>query len=46
MAQLKSDLKDMQERNQRLMDNIEILEKEKENSKALKEYNHFLEEQL
>lgn len=44
MAQLKSDLKDLQERNQRLLDSIEILEKEKENNKGLKEYTHFLED--
>ncbi len=46
MAQLKSDIKDMQERNQRLLDSIEMLEKEKENNKNLKEYVTYLEDQL
>lgn len=36
MAQVKSDLKDMQDRNQRLIESLEILEKEKENNKNLK----------
>eukprot|EP00347_Sterkiella_histriomuscorum_P012574 403368045 len=46
MAQIKSDLKDMQDRNQRLVESLEILEKEKENNKNLKEYVQYLEEQL
>lgn len=46
MAQVKSDLKDMQERNQRLVESLEILEKEKENYKSYKQYVSYVEEQL
>ncbi|CDW90673.1 UNKNOWN [Stylonychia lemnae] len=46
MAQLKSDYKDMQDRNQRLVESLEILEKEKGNNKNLKQYVQYLEEQL
>ena len=36
----------MQERNQRLVESLEILEKEKENNKNLKQFVQYLEEQL
>ena len=46
MAMLKSDLKEQLDKNQRLSDRIEILEKEKENNKNYQEIIDFLNEEL